>query len=203
MSQTLVASTTESGYLNSVSGPYNGLQDILGSAYSSSATDYNSPTFFFHSDDATTGIPGTAIIDSVYFHYYIRSIIKPIDWAELDWGIFISNTGYSGSTLAGANNADYGNYGPPYFYVGFFDGSVLTTGWQIQDVSLAGINRGGNGYTNIQIVPINVNSAGPEYWEVDIFGDDGSHTGNISYLEVNWHLPIVYGASQAQILMGK
>ena len=208
MSQTLIPTTAENGYWNSISGVYNGLQDILSSAYSSSAADSNYPFFFFHSDDATTGIPGTAVIDSVKFHYYIRSKIVPADYQELDWGIFVSTTGYSGATLVGASTNDYGNYD----YVGQIGFSQqvtdLVTGWNVIDISSVGgvgYNRttSGAGYTNIQVVMINVNTVAPEYCEVDIFGDDGSHTGNIAYLEVNWHLPSPKGASQAQLLMGK
>jgi hypothetical protein len=195
MSQILVKTTAENGYWNSISGYYQE-SVILSSAFSSSAADWNSPFFFFHSNDATIGMPGTAIIDSVIWHYYINSITIPADYAELDWGVFVSTQGYSGALLSGATMSDYGSY-DFVGQVGYTPSGVLglTTGWNTIDISAVGgvgYNRNpalGGGYTNIQIVIINVNSAGPEYAEVSIFGDDGSHTGNISYLEINYHLP--------------
>jgi len=177
---TTTISPVDYGFINLISGVYgSGEGLILASVTSSQASNENRAFWFYDTSDATTGIPASAIIDSVIWNSTLYSVSYGIiDEFNRQFLFYGSNTGEAGGSI------DAGDWGVVTTLLNGF--ASLSTGAISLNVTNDygstpfGINR--NGYTNFSWQTQIFEGGSPGGWQLYSSWSSGT-------LDITWHLP--------------
>lgn len=166
------------GFINLVSGLYgSGEGIILAAVTSSQASNENRAFWYYDTSDSATGIPPTAIIDSVVWNSYLDYVsYGVIDEYNRNFSLYGSNVGDAGGTL---DAGDWGVVGTLLYATAY-----LTEGDQSINVTNTfsaapfGINR--SGYTNYSWQVSILEGGSPGAWQLESSWSPGT-------LDITWH----------------
>jgi hypothetical protein len=184
----IVQTTAEDGDIdNSPLTVFSSQQILTAAAYDSTKTHQRNTFWFFNTDDAVTGLPADAILDSVKLWFYVSSTTMSVMATDELW---FSPDGALGATLDSGDFATWQTIGYPHMIHVHPDTNPSLGWWSelLYDGPVSGrpavprINR--SGYTNV-VVEITTNTPN-DFISFHAFENP---SGNRAYLEITYHLP--------------